>query len=93
MKTIVERMRKVDESLTMQKQNGDSPYADRDVFPPSRFAYRYIEKNEKRIGINISIDSDGRTFRLLDFCIYTERDGINKNPTSDELCVSDASKS
>jgi hypothetical protein len=92
METVVERMRKVDESLTMQKHKGDYPYADPDVFPPSRYAYRYIEKNGKRIGINISIDSAGGTLRLLDFCIYTEKDGMNENPPNDVLCVSDASK-
>jgi hypothetical protein len=93
MKTIVERMREVDESLMMKKHEGDYPYADESAFPTSRNAYRYVEKNGKRIGIDISIDSNLGTSTLVDFCIYTEQDGINENPPNDELCVSDASKS
>jgi hypothetical protein len=93
MKTIVERMRAVDESLELQKHKGTSPYADEGAFPPSSYDYRYIEKNGQKIGINISVDSGVGTSRLLDFCIYTEKDGENENPPSDGLCVSDASKS
>jgi hypothetical protein len=87
MKSVVERMREVDESLTMQKHK--SPYADEGAFPPSRYAYRYVEKNEKRIGIKIMIDSSFGASKLLDFCIYTEKVGTNENPANDVLCVSD----
>jgi hypothetical protein len=93
MKTIAEKIREVDETLALQKHKGEYPYADDGAFPPSQYAYRYVEKNEKRIGINISIDSDAATLRLLDFCVYTEKDGVNENPPNDALCVSDASKS
>ena len=91
MKIIVERMREVDESLTMQKHKGDYPYADESAFPPSQYAYRYVEKNGKRIGINIKIDRELGTSSLLDFCIYTEKDGTNENPTENGFCAYDFS--
>ena len=92
MKTIVERMREVDDALMMQKHKGNYPYADEGAFPPSQYAYRYAEKNGKRIGINISIDdNEFAVSRLLDFCIYTEKDGVNEDPTEDNLCVYDFS--
>lgn len=91
MKTIVDKMREVDESLTLQKHKGEYPHADESVDPPSRYDYRYIEKNGKRIGININVDSGVGTSQLLDFCIYTEKDGENENPPSDVLCGYDFS--
>jgi hypothetical protein len=88
MKTIAAKLREVDESLTLQKHKGPYPYADEGAFPPSRYAYRYVEKNNKKIGINISIEDIGLSLSLMDFCIYSE-----ENSDIDQLCVSEAGKS
>ena len=88
MNIVTERMRNVDDSLTMRKSTG-KPNIDTFWFPPSQYTYRYVEKNGKRLGINIYFYSG----KLLDFCVHTEKDGVNENPPSDGFCMSDASKS
>jgi hypothetical protein len=92
-KIVTERMREVDDSLSIQKDKDRAI----DTFwdHPSRIAYRYIGSEGKRLGIDIHIDSntlsDGKA--LLDFCVYTEKDDLNENPSNNGFCISDASKS
>jgi uncharacterized protein YxeA len=84
LKEVRAKMKEVDESLQFQKLQGIC--GDEGVYRADNFACRYIEKNGRRIDIDIWLDANGGLLRLLDLCIHSdEMDG--------RLCVSDVSRS
>lgn len=83
LKTIVDKIKQTDESLTFIKPEGI--YGDEGVYRDNNFANRYVEKHGKKFGIIFWLDSYGGRLSLLDICIYPEDEF--------DLCASDASKS
>jgi len=83
LKTIVDKIKETDESLTFIKPKGI--YGDEAVYRDDNFANRYVENKGKKFGIIFWLDSDSGRLSLLDICIYPE--------DKFDMCASDASKS
>jgi hypothetical protein len=77
-------MKEVDESLKFQQLEGNC--GDEGVYRDSNFACRFIEKNGRRIDIDVWLDANLGQLKLLDLCIYSDE-------MDDKFCVSDASRS
>lgn len=84
LRIVREKMKEVDDSLQFQQLQGIC--GDEGVYRDDNFACRFIEKNGRRIDIDIWLETTGVQLYLVDFCIHA--DGME-----DRLCVSDASRS
>lgn len=84
LKKVRGKIKEIDDSLQFQQRQGSC--GDEGVYRDDNFACRFIEKNGRRIDIDIWLYPTGGQLYLLDLCIYA--DGMDDN-----FCVSDASRS
>jgi hypothetical protein len=87
MQIAVGKMKEIDESLKLQKDERIS--FDKSLFHEKNFAYRHIKKSGKELGVNIEIGLENGKLKLQNFCIFS----LNEYLLQDlkiNICVTNA---